>query len=52
MTTSAAILALFTLLQAITLYYVGRIDSRMDSHSRRLRDMEINCAKEHGGKKS
>lgn len=44
--------ALFTLLQAITLYYVSRIDARMDSHSSRLRVIEITCASQHGVKKS
>lgn len=34
-------------LQALTLYILHRIDARLDSHSERIRIIEIRCAKKH-----
>lgn len=51
METSIAIVGgLFTFLQAVTLYYVTRIDGRLDKHDDRLVKVEITCAGNHGGK--
>ena len=36
-----------TILQGLILYLLHRIDGRLDSHSQRLRELEISCAKNH-----
>lgn len=39
---------LFTFLQCVTLYYVTRIDGRLDKHDERLVGVEVKCAGNHG----